>query len=158
MRLAAGFLLFSKCFCLCCSCTFRAKPEPRIPCTHTHTHDGLNLWVLTPCLVNQLQTVCVCVCVCVAVCVSRQAGRRRRSPSEQSQLRSDDPSTSEESCLRSRWLLEWSGHTHHHHRVQKSQHNSYTVTPTAPQDAQKNSIIHHYPRPVFPKCRFVVFG
>lgn len=34
MRLAAGFLLFSKCFCLCCSWTFRAKPEPRIPYTH----------------------------------------------------------------------------------------------------------------------------
>ena len=99
----------------------------------------------------------LCVCVCVVVCVSRQAGRRRRSPSEQSQLRSDDPSTSEESCLRSRWLSEWSRHTHHHHRVQKSQYNSYTVPPTAPQDAQKNWIIHHYSRPVFPKCRFVVF-
>lgn len=36
MRLAAGFLLFSKCFCLCCSWTFRAKPEPRIPYTHIH--------------------------------------------------------------------------------------------------------------------------
>lgn len=31
MRLAAGVLLFSKCFCLCCSWTFRAKPEPRMP-------------------------------------------------------------------------------------------------------------------------------
>lgn len=31
MRLAAGVLLFSKCFCRCCSCTFRAKPDPRMP-------------------------------------------------------------------------------------------------------------------------------
>lgn len=31
MRLAAGFLLFSKCFWRCCSCTFNAKPEPRMP-------------------------------------------------------------------------------------------------------------------------------
>lgn len=40
MRLAAGFLLFSKCFCRCCSCTLRAKPDPRIPCMpkgHTRT-------------------------------------------------------------------------------------------------------------------------
>jgi len=34
MRLAAGFLLFSKCFCRCCSCTFSAKPDPRMPYVH----------------------------------------------------------------------------------------------------------------------------
>lgn len=39
MRLAAGFLLFSKCFCRCCSCTFRANPDPRMPWnTHTPRH------------------------------------------------------------------------------------------------------------------------
>lgn len=32
IRLAAGFLLFSKCFWRCCSCTFNANPEPRMPC------------------------------------------------------------------------------------------------------------------------------
>lgn len=87
MRLAAGFLLFSKCFCRCCSCTFSANPDPRMPWnTHikisTHTRPlqrftGVIVW-----------------------CCSQLVKQRRRSPEERNQPIISVQSRSVGSCLR----------------------------------------------------------
>ena len=68
MRLAAGFLLFSKCFCRCCSCTLRANPEPSMPCRH-------NTQLLTVCAsVSVCISVGVYVCVCLGVSMCMSVG------------------------------------------------------------------------------------
>lgn len=60
MRLAAGFLLFSKCFCRCCSCTFRAKPEPRMPYVEkTKTHIEFKLEENSPWRKKAPALICV---------------------------------------------------------------------------------------------------
>lgn len=48
MRLAAGFLLFSKCFWRCCSCTFSAKPEPRMPWNKIQNNTILKISKMKP--------------------------------------------------------------------------------------------------------------
>lgn len=95
MRLAAGFLLFSKCFCRCCSCTFRANPDPSMPCEaehtlrHKHTHGTLaQIYTRSYCVAFRLQLV----------------KQRRRSPEEQSQLIITVRSTSAGSYRRNLWL------------------------------------------------------
>lgn len=112
MRLAAGFLLFSKCFCRCCSWTFRAKPEPRMPykksrCTHTHTHTMFLFFCFFNSITwghtwNKPRR-------CQMVLNSQLAGRRRRSLAEQTRLIISVRSTSVGSCHRNRWLSGWSG-------------------------------------------------
>lgn len=103
MRLAAGFLLFSKCFCRCCSCTFRAKPDPRIPCRQKH-------WVIkSP---SKTWTLALRHCVDIKAVWDifdlQLAGRRRRSPAEQNRPIITVRSTSAGSCHRSRWSWGWS--------------------------------------------------
>lgn len=101
MRLAAGFLLFSKCFCRCCSWTLRAKPEPKMPYkkdTHTCVRTQKILVVIISCAPVSRDDV--------TRGGSLQAGRRRRSPAERSRPTTSAPSTSAESCRRNR---SWSG-------------------------------------------------
>lgn len=108
MRLAAGFLLFSKCFCRCCSCTFRAKPEPRMPYVEkTKTHTEFTIEKKSTCsyLCNMYRlfwrnTESV-ISHCATMFYSQLAGQRRRSPAEQNTLIITAPSTSVGSCHRS---------------------------------------------------------
>lgn len=103
MRLAAGCLLFSKCFCRCCSCTFRAKPDPRIPCRKKKPRRPHNISV-NELLRNSSDPLRCCHDL-------QLAGRRRRSPGVQSRLIATAPSTSAGSCHHTRWLSGWSERT-----------------------------------------------
>lgn len=78
MRLAAGFLLFSKCFCRCCSCTFRAKPEPRMPYRQKHTLSFHSF--ITTFLLLVASALCSCAEITVIKCadVRLTAGRAKK--------------------------------------------------------------------------------
>lgn len=106
IRLAAGVLLFSKCFCRCCSCTLRAKPEPRMPWgqegtgpwlpAHTGPHPEAALSLSSPVLApGSLPRP-----------HSRRAERRRRCRAGRIRPPASGPATSAAPCPRSRW---WSG-------------------------------------------------